>query len=103
MKLPSSSIRAALRSKRKVDGEKFVSLEGVLNHLDKVIDLSSPKHKRTTRGSESKSHGLLSYSGHPFSEDPSSATTTTTALYECPVVTNPNMKHYEENIPSFEV
>lgn len=51
-KLHSSYVRTALRSKRKVVGEKVVSLEGVMNHSNKVIDLSSPKCKRTTRGSE---------------------------------------------------
>ncbi|CAH1441154.1 unnamed protein product [Lactuca virosa] len=63
-KLPPSSIKAALRPKRKVVWGKVVSIEGVMNRPEKVIDLSLQKRKRTTRGSESKLCGRSSYGGH---------------------------------------
>ncbi|CAH1433366.1 unnamed protein product [Lactuca virosa] len=98
-KFPRSSIKAALTSKRKVNGERVVSLEGVMNLPEKVIDLSSLKRKRTTRGNESKLGGQPSSGGHSSSEEFSSKETTIIALYECPVVTDPDLRQTEENIP----
>ncbi|CAH1426470.1 unnamed protein product [Lactuca virosa] len=96
-KLHPSSIRTTLRSKRKVVGEKLVSLEGVMNYPDKVIELSFPKCKRTTHGGESKSRGIPSSGGHSSSEEPTSEPTKTTYLHEYLTVTDPDLKHAEEN------
>ncbi|CAH1444466.1 unnamed protein product [Lactuca virosa] len=55
----TSSTRVDLRclcSKRKVRVEKILSLEGVMSHLDQVINLSPPK-KISTRGSDTKGRG----------------------------------------------
>ncbi|CAH1438016.1 unnamed protein product [Lactuca virosa] len=107
MKPLPSSIRSTLWSKRKAFGEKIVSLEGVMNCPDKVIDFSSPKCKRTTRGSESKPCDFPSFGGHSSSEpiNPELAyeKLATTVLHECLVVTDTDLKHAEENVPSFEV
>ncbi|CAH1443887.1 unnamed protein product [Lactuca virosa] len=98
-KLHPSSIRATLRSKSKVVGEEVVSLEGVMNRLDKVIDLPSRKFKRTTHGNELKSHGLPSSGGQSSSKEPASEEAATTNLHECPVVTDLDLKHAKENVP----
>lgn len=106
----SSSIRAALRyfsSKRKAGVEKILSLEGVIIRPNKVIDLSSLKRKRTTRGGEEKSYGLSVSSSQPSYEyvNPESSleTPSTFTLHECIVIADIELKHTEENIPSSDV
>ncbi|CAH1420737.1 unnamed protein product [Lactuca virosa] len=103
----SSSTREALRaqsSKRKARTEKTLSLEGLMNLPNNVIDLSSPKQKRTTRGGEAKNRGLL-LSGSQISSksidlESSLEPPATCTPHECLVIIDPGLKHAEENLPS---
>lgn len=68
-----------------------------MDRPENVIDLSSPKHKRTTRGNEVRNCALLSSGNYPSYEsvnvEPSLETSATTTLHECPIITDPELKH----------
>lgn len=84
--------------------EKTLSLEGLMNLPNNVIDISSLKQKRTIRGGEVKNRGLL-LSGSQLSsksidlvlslEPPATCTP-----HECLVIIDHGLKHAEENLPS---
>lgn len=75
-----------------------------MSHPDKLTDLTSPKRQRTTRSGATKSRGLSYLSNQPSSEhahpEPYFEPPTTTILHKCPITTDPELKHVEENLAS---